>query len=113
MFAYLIILITHYRHRRLYGCPPQGRCQLVGFPYTSWIAIAGLLITIATMPLIPGQGSGLYVGLLLTGLYLLLYIVFRSVPLKWLNKNNAFAKPLPLILEPEQQNLEQDEKNLK
>lgn len=110
LFAYLIILITHYRHRNIYGCPPRGRCQMVGFPYTSWIAIAGLLITIATMPLIPGQGSGLYVGLLLTGLYLMLYIVFRTVPQKWLDKKNALAKPLPRILESEHENLEQDEK---
>lgn len=94
LFAYSIILITHYRHRIIYGCPPRGRCQLVGFPYTSWVAIAGLLITIATMPLIPGQGAGLYVGLLLTGLYLLLYIVFRGVPKRLFNKNYALAKPL-------------------
>jgi AAT family amino acid transporter len=86
---------------------------MVGFPYTSWIAIAGLIITIATMPLIPGQGSGLYVGLLLTGLYLMLYIVFRTVPQKWLNRNNALAKPLPRILKPEQQNLDREEKKLK
>ena len=113
LFAYLIILITHYRHRKRYGCPPQGHCQMVGFPYTSWIAIAGLLITIATMPFIPGQGSGLYVGLLLTGLYLLLYFVFRGIPQKLLNKNNALAKPLPRFSECEQQDLEQVDKELK
>ncbi|OPX85463.1 MAG: GABA permease [Pelotomaculum sp. PtaB.Bin104] len=105
LFAYVIILITHYRHRRRYGCPPRGYCQLVGFPYTSWVAIAGLVISIATMPLIPGQGSGLYVGLMLTGLYLFLYIIFRGALQKLFYKNFALTKIFPPGKKPEQRDL--------
>ncbi|MFZ5642081.1 MAG: amino acid permease [Bacillota bacterium] len=94
LFAYLIILVTHYRHRNRYGCPPRGNCQLAGFPYTSWIAIVSLITVIATMPLIPGQGSGLYVGLLLTAFYLLLYYL-KDVPVRLFKRNYALAKPLP------------------
>jgi AAT family amino acid transporter len=95
LFAYVIILVTHYRFRRKYGCPPRGNCQLAGFPYTSWIAIAGLVVVIATMPLIPGQGSGLYVGLALTGFYLLLYFLFGKTSPRLFNRRYAPAKPLP------------------
>ncbi|MHB8158066.1 MAG: amino acid permease, partial [Desulfocucumaceae bacterium] len=95
LFAYLIILVTHYRYRRKNGCPPSGNCQLAGFPYTSWIAIASLILVIATMPLIPGQGAGLYVGLLLAGFYLLLYLIFEGEPKKLFIKGLALDKPLP------------------
>ncbi len=95
LFVYTIILITHYQHRRKYGCPPRGHCQLAGFPYTSWFAIASLVAVIVTMPLIPGQGAGLYVGLLLTGFYLMLYIVFKSLPQNLFSRGSALAKPLP------------------
>ncbi|MFX4263430.1 amino acid permease [Pelotomaculum propionicicum] len=95
LFVYAIILITHNKHRRIYGCPPKGHCQLAGFPYTSWFAIAGLVAVIATMPLIPGQGSGLYVGLLLTGFYLMVYTIFKSNPRRLFSRGLALAKPLP------------------
>ena len=94
LFAYLIIIITHYRYRRKFGCPPRGNCQLPGFPYTSWVAAVSLILVIATMPLIPGQGSGLYVGIMLTGFYLLLYILFKIAPQRLFLKNTALAKPL-------------------
>jgi len=95
LFVYAVILITHYQHRKRYGCPPQGHCQLAGFPYTSWFAIGGLVAVIATMPLIPGQGSGLYVGLLLTGFYLILFTVFKNLPQKLFSRSPALAKPRP------------------
>jgi AAT family amino acid transporter len=95
LFVYVIILITHNKHRRRHGCPPRGNCQLAGFPYTSWFAIAGLVTVIATMPLIPGQGAGLYVGLLLTGFYLVLYTIFKSHPRSLFSRRLALAKHLP------------------
>jgi len=95
LFAYLIILATHYRYRKTNGCPPQGNCQLAGFPYSSIFAIAGLVIAIVTMPLIPGQGSGLYVGLILTAFYLILYYIFKVLPGKMLARTTVYAKPLP------------------
>lgn len=102
LFAYVVILVTHYRHRKKYGCPPQGHCQLVGFPYTSWVAIAGLIIAIATMPLVPGQGSGLYMGLLFVGFYLLLYFISRILSKKLFCGSAAFAKPLPRDYKPQE-----------
>ena len=104
LFAYVVILFTHYRYRRKNGCPPQGHCQLVGFPYTSWTAIVSLIIVIATMPLVPGQGAGLYVGLVLTGFYLLLYFLFFSnAPQKLFYRNIALAKPFPRSIKSKQQ----------
>ncbi|WP_347487856.1 amino acid permease [Desulfoscipio sp. XC116] len=95
LFAYVIILITHYRHRKINGCPPQGNCQLAGFPFSSLLAITGLIIAILSMPFIPGQGSGLYVGLMLAAFYLILYYLFKILPGKKLLRITAYAKPLP------------------
>jgi len=82
LLAYLAIMLTHLKFRKRCGCPPQGHCQLGGFPYTTWAAIISLIIVIVTMPLIPGQGSGLFAGLLLLGVYSLAYYIFRLAPLR-------------------------------
>jgi len=103
LFAYVVILVTHYHYRKKYGCPPRGNCQLAGFPYTSVTAIAGLVIVILTMPLVPGQGAGLYVGLLLTVFYLLVYFLFIKAPQKLFYRNKALPKLLPGELKSEQQ----------
>lgn len=95
LFAYVIILVTHYRYRKINGCPPRGNCQLPGFPYTSVLALAGLGIAILSMPFIPGQGSGLYVGLILVALYMALFYVFKILPARTRNRMTAYAKPLP------------------
>lgn len=63
LFSYLIILLTHNKLRRLYGCPPDGQCQLPGFPVTSWLAVISVILILVSMPLIPGQGAGLFAGL--------------------------------------------------
>lgn len=96
LFAYLIIMLTHYRFRIQNGCPPHGRCQLPGFPYTSWLVSASLVIIIITMPLIPGQGSGLYAGLFLIMFYIGAYIVFLGKPkdvLNILKPKSEFGEP--------------------
>jgi len=77
LFAYIIIMFTHYRFRSIHGCPPRGQCQLPGYPYTSWITLVSLLAIAASMPLIPGQGTGLWAGLILTGFFVLFYPVSR------------------------------------
>ena len=91
LLAYLVIMLTHLRLRSRFGCPPHGHCQLVGYPYTTWAAIISLVIVIVTMPLIPGQGSGLFAGLLLVVLYSLAYFIFRSAALRTV----PAAKPMP------------------
>lgn len=74
LFSYFIILASHYKWRRTTPCSPAAACQLPGYPYTSWLGLIGMVGIIASMPLIPGQGSGLVVGLslvvLLSGIYL-------------------------------------------
>ncbi|ERJ10986.1 amino acid permease [Haloplasma contractile] len=81
LFTYFIIVLTHYRFRKKHGCPPNGRCQLPGFPFTSWVSGVALLIIISSMPLIKGQGSGLIAGLCLVVFYSIMY------RLKIINKN--------------------------
>ena len=75
LFTYLVILLTHYRFRKKKGCPPEGKCQLLGYPYTSYIAIVGIVIIIISMPLVRGQGYGLLAGISFTILYAILYLV--------------------------------------
>lgn len=82
LFTYLIIVLTHYKLRKINGCPPSGNCQLPGFPYTSWIAIVSLIVIIASMPLVEGQGLGLIAGitilLIYTGIYLISNIIKKA-----------------------------------
>nr|PZN39103.1 MAG: amino acid permease [Bacillota bacterium] len=73
LFVYAVILATHLRHRRTVGCPPRGRCQLPGYPYTTWAALVAVVGILLGMPLVPGQGAGLAAGLLLVALYGLAY----------------------------------------
>lgn len=75
LFTYVVIVATHYRFRRKNGCPPEGKCQLPGFPYTSWLTLGALTAIIATMPLVPGQASGLVAGIALVLFYMLCYLV--------------------------------------
>ncbi|MEN6347802.1 MAG: amino acid permease [Syntrophomonas sp.] len=90
LFAYLVIMLTHLRLRKQNGCPPQGNCQLSGYPYTTWFGIISLAIVMVTMPLIPGQGSGLFAGLALVGIYSLVYYTTRLAPLRTI----PAAKPM-------------------
>lgn len=73
LFSYLAILLSHYKLRKAHGCPPKGKCQLPWFPAASWLAVAGIVLIIASMPLIPGQGAGLFAGLGLVALFSILF----------------------------------------
>jgi AAT family amino acid transporter len=75
LLTYLVIMATHYKFRKHNGCPPKGNCQLPGYPYTSWLGIAVLAVIIGSMPLIPGQGSGLLAGLLMVAFFLACYAI--------------------------------------
>lgn len=78
LFSYLVIMATHYRFRKARGCPPHNKCQLPGYPYTSWFAMISLAAIIASMPLIPGQRNGLLAGLSLLAFFALLYLLIRE-----------------------------------
>lgn len=64
LFAYLGILASQLRFRAQITCTP-ATCRMPGYPYSTWMGIAMLLLVIASMPLVPGQGAGLVTGLAL------------------------------------------------
>jgi L-asparagine transporter-like permease len=75
LFTYAVILATHIRFRKKYGCPPNGKCQMPAYPYSDWIALLGIGAVIVSMPLVPGQGSGLIAGLIIVALYTAAYVL--------------------------------------
>ncbi|HEY8393510.1 MAG TPA: amino acid permease [Thermaerobacter sp.] len=85
LLVYLAVVAAQLRLRRVAGCPPPARCQVPGYPYTSWLALAALAAITASMPLVPGQGSGLVAGLVLTG---------ATVVAFWLRRRVAGARPV-------------------
>lgn len=90
LFTYAAILATHIRFRKANGCPPEGKCQMPGYPYTSWIALISMIIIILSMPFIPGQGSGLIAGFVLIALYSFIYIGIKFVNSP--ERNNAINR---------------------
>lgn len=87
LFTYAVIMITHIRFRKRNGCPPEGKCQMPGYPYTSWIVFLSILIIIISMPFISGQGLGLVAGIVMTTLYYITYVTLKY--LRNLKKNNT------------------------
>ncbi|WP_110460985.1 amino acid permease [Ruminiclostridium sufflavum] len=79
LFTYAVIMGTHIRLRRRNGCPPDGKCQMKGFPYTSWVVLISLTAIIFSMPYIDGQGTGLVAGVIMIAVYSLLYVGMRAV----------------------------------
>lgn len=77
LFTYSVILATHLRLRKKFGCPPEGKCQMPGFPYASWFTLAAMIISIVSMPFVPGQGSGLIAGIALTAAYSFIFVALR------------------------------------
>jgi hypothetical protein len=73
-----------------------------GYPYTSWIALISIIIVLASMPFIPGQGVGLVAGIVMVVIYSLIYYVMRiSVRSKAENltkKGDPMIKKQPALL---------------
>ncbi|WP_147533465.1 amino acid permease [Bacillus marasmi] len=82
LFTYAVIMASHIRFRSRNGCPPDGHCQMPGFPYTSWIALISLIIVLICMPFIPGQEIGLISGIVMVlffaGVYYFMTLFKRS-----------------------------------
>ena len=78
LVTYLIIMATHIRFRKKHGCPPEGKCQMPGYPYTSWIALISMAAILISMPFIPDQSSGLIAGSVLTVLFGLAYLLLKA-----------------------------------
>lgn len=77
LFTYAVIMATHIRFRKRNGCPPNGKCQMPGYPYSSWIVLIGMIVIILSMPLISGQSSGLIAGVVMIGFYSLMYRLMK------------------------------------
>ncbi len=79
LLTYAAIMATHIRFRKCNGCPPHGKCQMPGYPITSWIALISIIVIIASMPLIAGQTSGLVTGIIITLVYAGIYLIMWAV----------------------------------
>jgi L-asparagine transporter-like permease len=77
LFTYGAIMATHIRFRKINGCPPEGKCQMPGYPFTSWISLIGIIIAILSMPFISGQASGLIAGVIIIALYISIYLAMK------------------------------------
>lgn len=99
LFTYAVIMATHIRFRKKTGCPPEGKCQMPGFPYTSWIALISMIIAILSMPFISGQSAGLIAGIIMIALYSLIYLAMRFVQSsKIKNKDLKYHRYQSLLL---------------
>lgn len=77
LFTYAVIMATHIRFRRRSGCPPDGKCQMWGFPYTSLLVLIALILSMASMPFVAGQAPGLVAGIALVAFFTLTYAGMR------------------------------------
>ena len=75
LFTYAVMMASHLRFRKKFGCPPNGKCQMRGYPYTSVFVLVSLIAAIASMPFIKGQTSGLIAGIFLLILFEVSYSV--------------------------------------
>jgi L-asparagine transporter-like permease len=79
LITYATILATHIRFRKCHGCPPHGKCQMPGFPYTSWFALISTILVIFSMPFIAGQTSGLIAGVIMIVFFYAVYLVMKHM----------------------------------
>ena len=79
LFTYAVIMATHIRFRRRSGCPPDGRCQMWGFPYTSLLVMIALILSMASMPFVAGQAPGLVAGIALVVFFTLTYGTMKLI----------------------------------
>jgi len=98
LFTYAVIMATHIRFRKKHGCPPDGKCQMWGYPYSSLIVLTVLIIVIISMPLVSGQSSGLIAGLIMVAFYALCYIAMRFFNSR--KKGNPTVSPTGPLKEP-------------
>ncbi len=77
LFTYAVIMASHIRFRKKKGCPPEGKCQMPGYPYTTWITLISMIVVFGSMPFIPGQTAGLVTGIIMVVLYSLIYVGLR------------------------------------
>jgi L-asparagine transporter-like permease len=79
LFTYAAMMASHLRFRRKYGCPPSGKCQMHGYPYTTIFVLVSLIGAIFSMPFIEGQTSGLIAGISFVAFFSLSYLVLKRL----------------------------------
>lgn len=102
IFTYAVIMASHIRFRKRNGCPPEGLCQMRGYPYTSWIAFISMIGVLLCMPFIPGQGVGLAAGISMVLIYSLIYFAMRfrrGSQAKTPTKKGLYKTPPSLLTE--------------
>ncbi len=77
LFIYAVIMATHYFFRKKNGCPPNGKCQVWGYPYTTIFTFLALVFAIVSMPFVKGQSAGLIAGSCLLLFYIVSYFAMR------------------------------------
>lgn len=77
LFTYAVIMASHIKFRKRNGCPPEGKCQMPGYPYTSWVALISMIIVLLSMPFIPGQGVGLIAGIVMVAILSISYLAIK------------------------------------
>lgn len=88
LFSYAVIMATHLRFRKRQGCPPSGKCQMRGYPYTTIFVLVSLIAIILSMPFVEGQSSGLIAGLIIVVFYGLCYIAMQQYKRKSAGNNS-------------------------
>ncbi len=91
LFTYAVIMATHIRFRKKHGKPSHA-CRLCGFPFSSLYVFVFLLLSIACMPLVSGQTSGLIAGCGLVVFFTAAYGVLRAY--RKLHMNKRVHSPL-------------------
>ncbi len=93
LFTYIIIMASHIRFRKKYGCP-EHKCRLGGFPYSSLLVLIILVIAVVSMPFIKGQGTGLIAGIIMIVFYSICYggmKLYRSFHLKANTEKDSYV----------------------
>jgi len=79
MFNWLTISVTHfyYRKKTLKENPGKLKFKAPGYPFTTFLMVALIIMVFATSPLYPGQISGLIGSLLLFTALVLIYLLLK------------------------------------
>jgi L-asparagine transporter-like permease len=82
LLSYAVIMATHIRFRKRFGCPPDGKCQMRGFPWASWFVLFSLVAAMLSMPFVAGQAEGLAAGVMIAAFYTVCYLLLRRARAK-------------------------------
>jgi GABA permease len=81
LFVYAIIAGSQLRMRRQLEreAPERLKLRMWGYPYLSWITLAGILLVLSSMVLVPDARSQLYLSVLSLAVILATYLIVQRV----------------------------------